>query len=130
MNAQGAALFCAPDLQVELEVDPLVCPLRLRLRAAVANRGAIGVSDGVDVAFYKREGSDWVCLGVVQTAVDLLPGDVTEVTLDYTLDNEMDTEIQFRAVVDSTCQGDGKHNECEVGARTTTKTPPRGFAAP
>lgn len=129
MNAQGAALFSAPDLQVELEVDPLVCPLRLRLRANVANRGAIGVSEGVDVAFYKQEGTDWVCLGVVQTAVDLLPGDVTEVTLDYTLDNEMDTEIQFRAVVDSTCQGDGQHNECEVGGEDNNEDTASGLCS-
>jgi hypothetical protein len=54
---------------------------------------------------------------------------VTEVTLDYTLDNEMDTEIQFRAVVDSTCQGDGKHNECEVGGEDNNEDTASGLCS-
>lgn len=126
MNAQGSALFSAPDLQVSLEADPLACPIRLRLRAMVSNGGAIGVSDGVDVAFFKRAGSTWECLGVVQTAADLLPGAETEVTLDYVLSNELGTELEFRAVVDSDCGGNGQHNECEVGGEDNNEATASG----
>jgi hypothetical protein len=130
MNAQGAALFSAPDLQVELEVDPLVCPLRLRLRAAVANRGAIGVSDGVDVAFYKQVDTDWVCLGVVQTAVDLLPGDVTgsrSTTRSTTRWTRRSSSVPWST---PPAKGTASTTSARWGARTTTRTPRLGCAPP
>lgn len=126
MNAQGSALFSAPDLEVDLQVDEATCPAKLRLRADVSNTGALGVSFGVDVAFFKRAGTQWECLGVVKTAEDLLPGSHTEVTLDYVLENEIDQDLEFRAVVDSTCDGEGKNNECESGGEDNNESEASG----
>jgi hypothetical protein len=127
MNAQGSALFSAPDLEVDLEADSLACPAKLRLRARVANTGALGVAPGVEVAFYKKISAGWQCLGVVQTAEDLLPGNTTDVTLDYVLDNEINKTIDFRAVVDSDCDGAGKHNECETGGEDNNEDTASGM---
>jgi hypothetical protein len=128
MNAQGAGVFNAPDLKVALTADPAGCPTKVRLRADVSNAGAIGVSAGVDVAFYRQSAAGWQCLGVVQTAKDLLPGAHTEVTLDYTLAvGEVETSLPFKVSVDSDCAGKGSNNECENGGEANNDGLATGF---
>jgi hypothetical protein len=108
MNAQGEGIFSAPDLQVELTADPSTCPAKLRLRAKVLNKGALGVSAGVEVTFYR--GAD--VIGSVTTPADLLPGGSLEVVFDYqVLPPELDEQLEFKAIVDS----NAANNECENG---------------
>jgi len=127
MNAQGAGVFSAPDLQVELTADTSTCPTKLRLRAKVLNKGAIGVSAGVEVTFY--HGME--VIGVVTTPADVLPGGSIEVVLDYNvLVGELDKPQDFKAVVDSNmanneCEGGGEDNNVATTTGLCSATNPK-----
>ena len=115
------------DLQVELVADTETCPAKLRLRAKVLNRGAIGVSEGVEVTFY--HGTD--IIGVVTTPKDVLPGGSVEVTLDYPVPTtELDTPLDFSAIVDSNmanneCEGGGEDNNSAMTTGQCNATNPK-----
>jgi hypothetical protein len=127
MNAQGSGVFSAPDLQVELTADESTCPVKLRLRAKILNKGAIGVSAGVEVTFY--HGMD--VIGVVTTPEDVLPGGSVEVILDYTLlPVEVAQVLDFKAVVDSNfanneCEGGGEDNNVATTTGSCNATIPK-----
>ncbi len=81
-NVQGDGVFNAPDLTVDLTVGLNLCGQgQLELRARVSNIGALGVLPGADVTFYEGAGGTGVELGTAVTAVPLLPGASTVVTL-------------------------------------------------
>ena len=118
MNAQGEGLFLAPDLVGELAVDDTFCAGQsvMTLLATVSNVGALGVSAGVSVSFYRSdEAGGWTFLGTARTSEDLLPGASTEVRFEYRMDEgEAGVDIDFRVVVDwDEDSGRGGNNECD-----------------
>ncbi len=127
MNAQGGGLFSAPDLQVELVADVSTCPVKLRLRAKVLNKGAIGVAAGVEVTFY--HGVD--VIGVVTTPKEILPGGSVEVVFDYQLASmEINKPLDFSVIVDSNkanneCEGGGEDNNTAMTTGTCTGEIPK-----
>jgi hypothetical protein len=81
-NVQGAGVWNAPDLTLELTVGLQLCGQGLlELRARVANAGALGVLPGAVVTFYEGADATGSVLGVGSTTVPLLPGASTVVTL-------------------------------------------------
>ena len=58
-NAQGEGVFDAPDVVVQaLGAELGGCPTTVTLTAQVANRGALGVREGLNVAFYDGDPDD------------------------------------------------------------------------
>lgn len=74
VSTQGAGVFNAPDLAVDLEISTKSCPAALTIRARVKNRGSLGVPAGVEVAFYRGSDITGTLLGKGQTQGALLPG--------------------------------------------------------
>ena len=105
-NAQGEGVFNAPDLELGLEVALMGCPSMVQLRARVRNVGNLGVAAGVPVSFYRGSvASPGELLGTVTTAVDLLPGASTVVTLDAPIEGL--GPFEFHAVADDDGTGAG-----------------------
>jgi hypothetical protein len=74
VSTQGAGVFNAPDLAVDLEISTKGCPTALTLRARVKNLGSLGVPKGVEVAFYRGSDITGTALGTAMTKGPLLPG--------------------------------------------------------
>ena len=74
VSSQGAGVFNAPDLGVDLEISTTACPFALLLRARVTNKGALGVQAGIAVEFYRGQSATGSFLGQKPTAGSLLPG--------------------------------------------------------
>lgn len=112
-NVQGSGVYNAPDLTViGLSADLTNCPVSATLAARVANRGSLGVAAGVPVAFYEgTPAAPGPLLGVARTAVPLLPGASTLVTLDVPLD--AGPTYDFFVVVDDDGAGAGATVECD-----------------
>ncbi len=111
-NVQGSGVYNAPDLVITgLEIDLSTCPTHATLRARAANRGALGVPAGVNVAFYAGSlAARGALLGVRPTTVPLLPGASTVVTIDVPLMG--DPPYAFVAVIDDDGMGTGMVAEC------------------
>jgi len=112
-NVQGSGVYNAPDLTViGLAADLTNCPASATLAARVANRGSLGVAAGIPVAFYEGTlAAPGPLLGVVRTAVPLLPGASTLVTLDVPLGPG--PTYAFFVVVDDDGAGAGTTVECD-----------------
>jgi hypothetical protein len=80
-NVQGAGVFNAPDLTVQLSIGLDQCPDQLELIATVRNEGALGVPAGVNVDFYAGKDATGTLLGSGVTMKALLPGGSTKVKL-------------------------------------------------
>ncbi len=74
VSTQGAGVFNAPDVAVDLEISTKGCPLAMTLRARVKNMGSLGFPAGVDVAFYWGKDATGTLIGQVKTKGSLLPG--------------------------------------------------------
>lgn len=74
VSSQGAGVFNAPDLQVDLEVSTATCPEAFMLRARVKNAGSLGVLPGVRVDFYEGSDASGPLIGSGATRGALLPG--------------------------------------------------------
>ena len=99
-NAQGAGVFNAPDLSVDLTAGLSRCSIgEIQLQARVTNVGALGVAPGINVDFYQGTGQDATLLGSGQTTQALLPGTSEVVTLTVPSEAEPTT---YSAVVDGT----------------------------
>ena len=80
-NSQGAGVFNAPDLTVDLSIGLDLCLDKLELRATVWNKGAEGVPAGIEVAFYEGKDASGKLLGKILTDKPLLPGGSAKVAL-------------------------------------------------
>lgn len=80
-NVQGAGVFNAPNLSVDLQVDFQNClDEQFEIQAIVRNDGALGIPAGVDVTLYAGTDNTAPEVGTNQTEVPLLPGAFTTVT--------------------------------------------------
>jgi predicted Rdx family selenoprotein len=89
VSTQGAGVFNAPDLRVDLEVSSAACPVGLELRARVKNAGSLGVPAGVAVAFYFGNDATGTLLGEASTTKPLLPGQSEVVTQVFTIGTQV-----------------------------------------
>jgi len=111
-NDQGAGVFNAPDLTIDLSVGLEMCADQLLLIATVYNKGALGVPAGVEVDFYEGLDANGLLLGTQATTKALLPGGSTKVTLLVPAPpNDMTKD--YYAEVDNASQGDGAILECD-----------------
>jgi hypothetical protein len=110
-NVQGAGVFNAPDLTVQLSIGLENCPDSLELIATVRNEGALGVPSGIDVDFYAGQDASGMLLGSGVTTKALLPGGSTKVTLLVAAPPGDGTQDYF-VEVDSASEGDGVVLEC------------------
>ncbi len=110
VSTQGAGVYNAPDLRVDLEVSSVPCPVGLELRARVKNAGSLGVPAGVLVKFYLGTGASGTLLGEKFTTKSLLPGQSEVVTLIFDIGNQM-PPFQFYVTVDGSTAAAGM-TEC------------------
>jgi hypothetical protein len=123
-NTQGAGVFNAPDLTVDIQVGFELCPEgQLEIEAVVRNEGAQGIPAGIDVSLYEGTDATGMLVGTQQTAVALLPGAFT--VLDWTVPMPFGM-TQYFVQVDG---GDGAVSECQEGNNTAT-TADVGCAVP
>ena len=74
-NVQGAGVFNAPDLTVELNADLGSCDDHmLEIVATVRNIGTLGVAAGIDVTLYEGVDDTGLLIGTQLTPTALLPG--------------------------------------------------------
>ena len=80
-NVQGAGVFNAPDLSVDLVAQLGGCnDGSLELVATVRNIGALGVPAGIEVSLYEGTDATGTLVGTETTAIALLPGQQTQVS--------------------------------------------------
>ncbi len=97
-NVQGAGIFNAPNLVVELTAVDACGSSEVRLSALVRNEGSRGVAAGVAVQFVRTDtGTDEV-VGSANTTRALLPGGTERLTIVVTV--PLDVELTFEARVD------------------------------
>jgi hypothetical protein len=118
VSSQGAGVFNAPDLKVDLEVSTASCPAGLELRARVKNEGSLGVPAGVEVVFYEGNDAQGPRLGDKKTTRPLLPGESEVVTLTVSSTGGGQGR-SFFVVVDGGATG-GTVDECNGDNNTST----------
>lgn len=119
-NAQGAGVFNAPDLVLDLSVGLNLCSMnQVELRARVSNAGALGVPPGVVVDFYEGTDTTGNHLGSGMTTAALLPGASTVVTLAVTAPT---TDTDYFAVTDGPNTAAGLVVECNDDNNTDLTT--------
>lgn len=80
-NVQGAGVFNAPDLSVDLVAELDMCNDGfLEVVATVRNLGALGVPSGIEVSLYEGTDAMGALVGTELTAIALLPGQQTQVS--------------------------------------------------
>jgi hypothetical protein len=126
-NVQGAGVFNAPDLAVDLQVDFENClDETFDIQAIVRNEGALGIPSGVDVTLYAGTDNTAPEVGVRQTEVPLLPGQFTIVT--WTVVAPGGDPLDFYVEVDT--DEEGPVAECDesdnTGSTATVSCPPAG----
>jgi hypothetical protein len=109
-NAQGAGVFNAPDLTVDLAVGVGDCfNGQLILIATVRNIGSIGVPAGVEVSLYDGTDATGMLIGTQTTPDPLLPG--AQVQLQWPVPYPAGAgDLAFYVAVD----GDGAAVEGEI----------------
>ena len=103
-NVQGAGVFNAPNLQVELTVVGVCAERAVRLSARVRNVGSRGVPAGVTVSFFQTAPGPEAEVGTATTTTALLPGASERVTVTVA-DIEADTDLSYEARVDGSSIG-------------------------
>jgi hypothetical protein len=98
-NVQGAGVFNAPNLAVELDVVAACGRREIRLSALVRNLGSRGVPAGVPVEVVRTEPAPEVVIATTMTTLPLLPGASERVTVVAT-DQPFDTNLRFVVRVD------------------------------
>jgi hypothetical protein len=120
-NLPAFDVFAAPDLTVEVDVDPTTCPAYLSLEAKVCNDGALQVGAGVPVAFYDNATSQPIACANAPTATTspLNPGACQTVVCQLTDPPIAPATVDVRACVDNegydcaaTPTSGGDNNEC------------------
>lgn len=115
-NFQGAGVFNAPDLSVDLAVSFNNClDEEFTLVATIRNEGAIGIPAEVPVTLYEGTDNTGDEVGTELTAVPLLPGAFTIV--EWQVPAPGGEPKNFYVEVDG---GDGVVTECEEGNNDAT----------
>ena len=127
-NVQGAGVFNAPDLSLDLSVSFNSClDEEFGIEATVRNEGSLGVPAGVEVTLYEGSDASGTLIGTKATEAALLPGSF--ITLTWSVAAPGGTPKQFYATVDEV-DAMSSVNECDEGNNTaSTKTvacPPAG----
>jgi hypothetical protein len=117
VSSQGAGVFNAPDLQVDLELSTRACPTALVLRARVKNNGSLGVAAGVAVAFFLGADATGTPLGSGKTQGSLLPGQSEIVELTFTIGGKQ-PPFSFFVTVDGGNGAPGAVAECHENNNT------------
>ena len=110
-NSQGAGVFNAADLTVELSIGLDKCLDMLELIATVRNEGALGVPAGILVEFFQGVDATGIPLGTGMTDKALLPGGSTKVVL-AVVAPPPDMPADYYVEVDDASDGDGQILEC------------------
>lgn len=112
-NVQGAGVFNAPDLEVELQALLSECSnSALVIVATVRNAGALGVPAGVEVALFEGEDASGVAIGTQTTDVALLPGQSTQLSWEVPIE-AAGVAMDFFVVVDGEDASVGVVEECD-----------------
>jgi hypothetical protein len=112
-NVQGAGVFNAPNLTVELDVVAACGRREVRLSALVRNVGSRGVPAGVPVEFVQTAPAPETVVAVTSTTRPLLPGGSERVTV-VAREQPYDTELAFVVRVDGD-EATGTIAECNEG---------------
>lgn len=126
-NFQGAGVFNAPDLAVDLQVNFENClDEAFEIQAIVRNEGALGVPAGVDVTLYSGTDNTGTVVGTEQTDVALLPGAFT--TVSWLVGAPGGDPLEFYVEVDA--DEEDSVLECDeddnTGTTATVSCPPVG----
>jgi len=112
-NVQGAGVFNAPDLEVELQALLSECSnSALLLVATVRNAGALGVPAGVEVTLFEGQDASGTEVGTQATDVALLPGQTTQLNWEVPLEMGGGA-LDFFVVVDGGDADAGAVEECD-----------------
>lgn len=111
VSTQGAGVYNAPDLRVDLEISSHTCPTGLELRARVKNEGSLGVAAGVKVAFFLGTSAAGELLGEAATTKTLLPGQSELVTQLFPVENRT-PPFEFFVTVDGHAETSSTIDEC------------------
>jgi hypothetical protein len=98
-NVQGAGVFNAPNLAVELEVIAACARNEVRLSAIVRNIGSRGVAAGVPVEFVQTAPAPGSVIATVMTTRPLLPGGSERITV-VAAGQPVDQDLVFAVRVD------------------------------
>ena len=112
VSNQGAGVYNAPDLRVDLEVSTASCPAGLELRARVKNLGSLGVASGVSVTFHLGPDESGKLLGEAKTTKALLPGQSELVSITFAPSANEPPPWLFTAIVDGTASSASGVDEC------------------
>lgn len=122
-NVQGAGVFNAADLSVDLAVGTSTCLDEMfAIVATVRNVGSIGVDAGIDVTLYSGTGTDGTVVSTQQTPDALLPGASVDILWQVPAPGGM--ALDFFVLVDND-DGDataGAINECNEDNNTSATT--------
>lgn len=111
-NVQGAGVFNAPDLEVELQALLSECSNdALVVVATVRNAGALGVPAGVEVTLFEGQDASGTEVGTQMTAVPLLPGQTTQLSWDVPIEGA-GVAFDFFVMVDGADAAAGVVEEC------------------
>ncbi|MBX7194390.1 MAG: hypothetical protein K1X94_20210 [Sandaracinaceae bacterium] len=123
-NVQGAGVFNAPNLAVELEVVPACGLAEIRLSAIVHNVGSRGVPAGVPVEIVQTAPAPGGTIATLATLHPILPGGSERLTATATM-QPYDTELAFAVRVDGDVATStiAECNEDDNGATGMTTCP-------
>lgn len=126
-NFQGAGVFNAADLAVDLQVDFQNClDEAFEIQAIVRNEGALGVTAGIDVTLYAGTDNSAPVVSTKETEVGLLPGAFTIVS--WLVDAPGGDPLEFYVEIDA--DDEGPILECDErdnsAATATVSCPPAG----
>lgn len=127
-NAQGAGVFNAPDLSLDLTVGFNSClDEEFEIVATVRNEGSLGVPAGVEVSLFEGSDASGTFIGTKLTEDPLLPGEFVEIS--WSVAAPGGEPKQFYAAVDEV-DDVSVINECEEGnnngSTETVACPPAG----
>ncbi len=127
-NVQGAGVFNAPDLSLDLAVDFNSClDEEFEIVATVRNEGSLGVPAGVEVSLYEGTDASGTFISTQMTEKTLLPGEF--VVLSWSVLAPGGESKTFYANVDEV-DDVSVINECDEsnneGATETVSCPPAG----
>jgi hypothetical protein len=103
-NVQGAGVFNAPNLTVELSVVGACADTSVRLSALVQNVGSRGVPAGVTVTFFRTAPTPEEEVASAMTTSALLPGGSERLTVTLS-PIPVDTDLVYEARVDASVVG-------------------------
>lgn len=126
-NVQGAGVFNAPDLSVDLQVDFENClDEEFEIQAIVRNEGALGIPAGIDVTLYAGTDATGAAVGTKETEVSLLPGAFTVVSWAVAAPGGDPLEFYVEVDADETDPVQECDERDNTGVTATVSCPPAG----